>query len=158
MMSRLHTYDIVTTWTGNRGVGTASYRAYEREHQLWAAGKPAIEGSADPAFRGDPTRWNPEEMFVASVSSCHMLWYLHLCAEAGIVVTGYTDDARGEMQEDAAGSGRFTRIELRPRVALAAATESERALALHAVAHAKCFIARSVRCDIEVRPKVAGQP
>lgn len=158
MMSRLHTYDIVTTWTGNRGVGTASYRAYEREHQLCAAGKPAIEGSADPAFRGDPTRWNPEEMFVASVSSCHMLWYLHLCAEAGIVVTGYTDDARGEMQEDAAGSGRFTRIELRPRVALAAATESERALALHAVAHAKCFIARSVRCDIEVRPKVAGQP
>lgn len=155
-MSRLHTYTIVTTWTGNRGVGTAGYGAYGREHQLQAPGKPAIEGSADPAFRGDATCWNPEEMFVAALSSCHMLWYLHLCAEAGIVVTGYTDDARGEMQEDAAGSGYFTRVELRPRVKLAAAADGGRALALHAVAHEKCFIARSVRCDIEVRPVLAS--
>jgi organic hydroperoxide reductase OsmC/OhrA len=155
-MNRLHTYDIVTTWTGDRGVGTASYRAYGREHQLGAAGKPAIEGSADPAFRGDASRWNPEEMFVAALSACHMLWYLHLCADAGIVVTGYTDDARGEMQEDAAGSGCFTRVELRPRVTLAAGADGERALALHAVAHEKCFIARSVRCDVEVRPAFAG--
>ena len=80
-------------WTGDRGVGTASYTAYARDHEITAPGKPAIAGSSDPRFRGDATRWNPEELLLGAISACHQLWYLHLCAEAGVVVTAYVDDA-----------------------------------------------------------------
>ena len=150
--SRQHNYAVRTTWTGDRGSGTSGYRAYSRDHRIEVAGKPAIDGSSDPAFRGDPARWTPEDMFVAALSTCHMLWYLHLCADAGIVTKAYTDDARGEMIEDAAGGGRFARVELRPRVTLAAGADGERALALHEVAHSRCFVANSVSCEVAVLP------
>ncbi len=94
-MHKTHAYQIRTTWTGNRGAGTSDYRGYERAHEFSAPGKPVIAGSSDPAFRGDATRYNPEELLVAALSACHMLWYLHLCAESGIVVTEYVDEARG---------------------------------------------------------------
>ena len=106
----MHSYEIRTTWTGNRGVGTADYRAYDRAHEIVAPGKPPLAGSSDPSFRGDATRWNPEELLVASLSACHMLWYLHLCADAGILVTAYQDDARGAMQTTSDGGGRFTEV------------------------------------------------
>lgn len=149
---RRHDYAVKTTWTGDRGSGTSGYRAYGREHLIEAAGKPPIAGSSDPAFRGDPARWTPEDMFVAALSSCHMLWYLHLCADAGIIVRGYVDDASGEMVENAADGGRFVRVELRPRVTLAARADSTRALALHEEAHRRCFIANSVCCKVAVQP------
>jgi len=148
---RRHTYAVRTTWTGDRGSGTSGYRAYSRDYRIEANGKPPLEGSSDPAFRGDPARWNPEDMFVAALSACHMLWYLHLCADAGIVVSAYADDAGGEMIEDGEG-GRFVRVELRPRVTLAPGADGARALALHEVAHRRCFIANSVSCDVIVRP------
>lgn len=148
---RRHTYAVRTTWTGDRGSGTSGYRAYSRDYRIEANDKPPIEGSSDPAFRGDPARWNPEDMFVAALSACHMLWYLHLCADAGIVVSAYADDACGEMIEDAEG-GRFVRAELRPRVTLAPGADAAQALALHEVAHRRCFIANSVSCDVIVQP------
>lgn len=149
---RRHDYAVKTTWTGDRGSGTSGYRAYGREHLIEAAGKPPIAGSSDPAFRGDPARWTPEDMFIAALSSCHMLWYLHLCADAGIIVRGYVDDASGEMVENAADGGRFVRVELRPRVTLGARADSTRALALHEEAHRRCFIANSVCCEVAVLP------
>jgi len=158
--TRDHTYVVTTTWTGNLGQGTAGYRSYARGHQIAATGKPEIAGSSDPAFRGDGDRWNPEELFVAALSACHMLWYLHLCSDAGLVVVDYADEARGEMVTDADGAGRFTRVRLYPRVALAlaadadAATERERALTLHREAHRKCFIANSVSCSLEIDARV----
>lgn len=155
-MSRTHSYPVSTVWTGNRGSGTPDYRAYDRNHVLQVPGKPAIEGSADPAFRGDSGRWNPEELFVAALSACHMLWYLHLCASAGINVTAYADDALGEMREEGEQGGRFTRVELRPRVTLDPGANREQALALHALAHEKCFVARSVNCAVEVRPTLSS--
>src|SRR6476661_292670 len=102
-----HTYEIDLTWTGNRGTGTSAYRAYDRTHEIGAPGKPALPGSSDPAFRGDGTRYNPEEFLVAALSACHMLAYLHLCADAGVVVTGYVDRARGVMTETESGGGHF---------------------------------------------------
>ena len=150
-MTKVHAYTVTTTWTGNLGRGTADYGAYERDNRIEAAGKAAIDGSSDPAFRGDPTRWNPEELFLASLSTCHMLWYLHLCARARITVQSYEDDAEGQMAEDADGGGRFLRVILHPRVALSAGNQ-ERALELHEEAHRKCFIANSVACRVEVRP------
>ncbi|BDA85823.1 hypothetical protein Sa4125_33650 [Aureimonas sp. SA4125] len=96
MSYKIHRYASHVRWTGNRGSGTSSYTAYGRAHEIAAAGKPVIPGSSDPAFRGDPDRWNPEELLLASLSACHQLWYLHLCARDGIVVTAYEDKAEGE--------------------------------------------------------------
>src|SRR5580704_18305018 len=118
-MARLHSYSVTVTWTGNTGSGTSGYREYKRSHEISAAGKSAIVGSSDPAFRGDGTRWNPEELLVASLSTCHQLWYLHLCADAGIVIEAYVDEAVGVMEESADGSGQFVEVTLRPRVSVA---------------------------------------
>jgi organic hydroperoxide reductase OsmC/OhrA len=153
-MTKTHRYGITVEWTGNTGTGTSAYRAYERRHEIAAPGKPSIPGSADPAFRGDPARWNPEELLVASLSACHKLWYLHLCAVAGIVVTSYVDRAEGEMEETADGSGRFRRVVLKPAVTLAPGMDAALARALHAEAHAKCFIANSVNFPVAHEPDV----
>ena len=155
-MSRVHTYDLTVTWTGDRGTGTSGYRAYSRAHEVTAPGLPALPGSSDPAFRGEPDRWSPELLLVAALSQCHLLWYLHLCADAGVVVTGYRDTPTGLMAEDADGGGRFTQVTLHPQVTVAAADLVDRALALHEPAHHKCFIANSVNFPVEVRPSVTA--
>jgi organic hydroperoxide reductase OsmC/OhrA len=153
-MSRQHHYSVATEWTGNDGAGTQSYRGYRRDHVITAAGKPPIAGSSDPAFRGDRSRYNPEELLVASLSSCHMLWYLHLCAVNGIVVLDYRDEAGGAMQEEEDGGGAFVRVMLKPRVRVAAGSDRGKALALHEEAHHLCFIARSVSFPVEVAPQI----
>ncbi len=156
-MTKTHRYTVTVTWTGNTGTGTSGYRNYERRHEISAgAGKPAIPGSSDPAFRGDQARWNPEELLVASLSACHKLWYLHLCAEAGIVVLAYVDQAEGEMEETSDGSGRFRRAILRPRVTVAAGSDIAKARELHHAAHAKCFIANSVNFPVELEPEISA--
>jgi organic hydroperoxide reductase OsmC/OhrA len=149
-MSREHVYDAaVVRWTGDRGGGTSSYTGYDRAHTVVAPGKPVIRASSDPAFRGDPEAWNPEELLVASLSACHLLWYLHLCAVNQIVVTGYEDQPRGVMLEDDGGGGRFIRVTLRPAVTVATAGMLEAARDLHAEAHERCFIANSVTFPVE---------
>ncbi|MFJ4376487.1 OsmC family protein [Pseudomonas japonica] len=154
MAEKSHHYAVTVTWTGNQGSGTASYRGYSRDHLIQAEGKPAIEGSSDPAFRGDPARWNPEDLLLASLSACHKLWYLGLCAEAGIVVLGYEDHAEGEMVEEPNGAGQFTSVVLRPKVTLAAGADLEKARTLHQLAHQKCFIARSVNFPVAHEPRL----
>ncbi len=149
-----HTYATRTEWTGNQGRGTADYRAYSRQHVISAPGKPDVPGSSDPAFRGDASRWNPEDLLVASLSSCHMLWYLHLCAQAQIVVLAYRDDALGTMVEEADGGGRFSGAVLRPVATLAACADAARATALHEEAHRLCFIANSVNFPVAIEPTV----
>jgi len=144
-----HHYATSVTWTGNLGAGTSGPRAYERSHTIEIAGKPAIAGSSDPSFRGDPARHNPEEMLVAALSACHMLWFLSLCAEAGIVVTEYVDHADGIMVTDSHQDGRFTEVTLRPHVTLAAMAELD---ALHHAAHARCYIANSVNFPVRHAP------
>ena len=119
MAHRTHVYRPVVEWTGNAGSGTSDYRAYERAHVIRSPGRADILGSSDPAFRGDAARWNPEELFVAAVSACHQLWYLHLCADAGVIVLAYRDEPVGTMVEEADGSGRFAGIVLHPTVRIA---------------------------------------
>jgi organic hydroperoxide reductase OsmC/OhrA len=153
-MNRNHCYRVTVTWTGNAGNGTSDYRAYERTYEVSAAGeKQVIYGSSDPGFRGDDTRWNPEELLVASLSACHKLWYLHLCADAGIQVVAYVDQAEGWMQERPDGSGYFERVVLRPEVTITRAGDLEAAERLHEMAHRKCFIANSVNFPVEHEPK-----
>jgi organic hydroperoxide reductase OsmC/OhrA len=155
-MGREHRYSVTVTWTGNTGTGTSGYRSYERRHEISAEGKPAIAASSDPVFRGDRTRWNPEELLVAALSSCHQLSYLHLCADAGIAVVEYVDYAEGWMEETPDGSGQFTRVVLRPKVTVAAGSDVAKAKELHHEAHAKCFIARSVNFPVENEPEVTS--
>ncbi len=153
MAGKTHSYATHVEWTGNRGTGTSSYGAYGREHVIRMDGKPDIMGSADAAFRGNADRHNPEDMLVAAVSTCHMLWYLHLAAEAGVVVVGYTDAARGAMVEDAVRGGYFTEIVLRPMVTITAG-DAAAAEHLHEAAHAKCYIANSVNFPVRCIPQV----
>jgi organic hydroperoxide reductase OsmC/OhrA len=152
MSGRTHHYAVRLEWTGNLGSGTSGYRDYGRGHETKVPGKPILPGSSDPSFRGDRTRWNPEELLVSSLSSCHMLWYLHLCAVNGIVVTAYSDEAEGTMLENEDGSGRFASVLLRPRVSLAPGSNPDLASALHHEAHAKCFIANSVNFPVLCEP------
>jgi organic hydroperoxide reductase OsmC/OhrA len=144
-----HHYEVQVSWTGNKGEGTKTYTSYKRDHTITARGKLPVLASSDPAFRGDPARYNPEELFVASLSSCHMLWYLHLCALNDIVVTEYEDDAQGVMSEKTDGSGEFVEVTLRPRVTVAADSDQAKALTLHEEAHRYCFIASSVKFPVK---------
>lgn len=145
----MHEFRITTTWTGNTGTGTSGYRAYSRDHVQGRPDKVAmIPGCSDPAFRGDGTRYNPEELLVASLSSCHMLWLLHLAVDAGIVVTEYSDNASGTMAENEDHSGQFTGVVLRPRMKITDASRIAEAKTLHEKAHAMCFIARSVNFPV----------
>jgi len=155
--AREHHYRLTTTWTGNLGTGTSDYRAYSRDHEIAIAGKSApLTGSADAAFRGDPARYTPEELLVASLSTCHMVWFLHLCADAGIVVTQYEDGASGAMSENEDGSGEFTSVILRPRAVITDPARLADAVALHTRAHQLCFIARSVNFPVELEPVVVA--
>lgn len=151
---RRHAYHVVVEWTGNRGTGTSDYRAYGRDHVIAAGAKPAIPGSSDPAFRGDAARWNPEDLLVASLSACHKLWYLHLCAVQGIAVLAYRDEAVGTMVEDAETGGRFTGVVLRPHVTVRPEDDLALAERLHAEAHAKCYVANSVNFPVTHRAVV----
>lgn len=154
---RQHRYAVKNVWTGNLGSGTSTYRAYSRNHEVSAAGKAAaIAGSSDPLFRGDPSRYNPEELLVGAVSACHMLWVLHLCADAGIVVTSYSDEAVGEMTEHADGSAEFTRVVLRPQMVLADPARADEAITLHHKAHEVCAIARSVNFPVDCEPGISN--
>lgn len=151
---KVHAYAVGLHWTGNRGKGTTSYRAYDRNYQISIPGKADLLCSSDPTFRGDPSRSNPEEQLVAALAGCHMLWYLHLCAVNNVIVLDYQDEPIGTMAETPAG-GRFTRVLLRPRAVLTAESDLTLAERLHGEAHHACFIANSVNFPVDCEPTFA---
>lgn len=157
-MNRQHNYSLALQWTGNKGTGTSTYRAYERSYTIEAEGKIEIQGSSDPAFRGDKTKYNPEDLLVASLSSCHMLSYLHLCAEAGIVVVDYSDHASGIMEETANGGGAFKEVTLNPHVIVTDESMVNLANELHQKAGDLCFIASSVNFKVSHKPLCQSRP
>lgn len=147
-MSKEHQYTTNLIWTGNKGSGTMDYRSYERSYVISVAQKADIIGSSDSSFMGDKTKHNPEDLLVSSLSSCHMLWYLHLCSENGIVVLDYKDQAVGKMSEGENGSGHFTEVKLFPTVTITDEDQIELARSLHEKANKMCFIANS--CNFPV--------
>jgi organic hydroperoxide reductase OsmC/OhrA len=151
--AKTHSYRTTVRWTGNQGSGTSAYRAYSRNHEIVVNGKPVILASSDPAFHGDPGRYNPEDLLVASVSGCHMLWYLHLCAVNKVVVLGYEDNAAGTMEETDNGGGHFVEVTLQPIITITAQSNLDTARRLHHDAHEKCFIASSVNFPVRVQPE-----
>jgi organic hydroperoxide reductase OsmC/OhrA len=154
-MASTHDYQARVVWDGNTGEGTAAYARYAREYRVLVAGKPDLAGSADPAFRGLAERHNPEDLFLAALSACHMLFFLALCARNGICVLAYEDAAEGRMVTSDDGSGRFEAVTLRPRVILAEGSDPARAARLHETAHERCFIANSCRVPIRVSATAA---
>ncbi|GAA3751322.1 organic hydroperoxide reductase OsmC/OhrA [Spinactinospora alkalitolerans] len=150
--SKEHHYDVRVRWTGNTGSGTTGYRDYARSHDIEVAGKPVLQGSADPSFRGDAERWNPEELLVAALSQCHMLSYLAVAVAAKVDVVGYEDAATATMVTNPDGSGQFTEVTLHPVVTVAEPAMLEAAEALHEKANSVCFIARSVNFPVHHSP------
>lgn len=148
-----HTYKIQVEWTGNEGDGTLNYKSYNRNHKISAEGKSIeINGSSDPSFSGDKTKYNPEDLFLSSLSACHMLWYLHLCSTHKIVVTAYADTATATMEETENGSGKFTEVTLHPTVKIKDARMIAKANQLHTEANKMCFIANSCNFKINHKP------
>ncbi|MEO6838647.1 MAG: OsmC family protein [Ginsengibacter sp.] len=147
-MHEQHNYNLTIKWTGNKGTGTSNYKAFDRSYSIFINNKTQILGSSDPAFLGDKTKHNPEELLVASLSSCHMLWYLHLCAEAKVVVVNYMDNATGTMSETTNGGGHFTEVTLNPIVTVTEHSMVEKAKELHKKANELCFIANSVNFPV----------
>jgi organic hydroperoxide reductase OsmC/OhrA len=153
-MQGQHHYKATIKWTGNKGTGTDNYKNYERSHEVIIENKAVISGSSDPAFRGDKTKHNPEDMLLSSLSTCHMLWYLHLCSEAGVVIVDYIDNAEGTMVETSNGGGRFTEVVLNPIVTVTKNEMMEQATELHTKANELCFIANSVNFPVRHHPKI----
>jgi organic hydroperoxide reductase OsmC/OhrA len=148
-----HSYEVSVHWTGDRGTGTSGYRDYGRDHDVRAAGKHDIEGSADPTFRGDRDRWNPEELVVASLAQCHMLSYLHVAVTEGFTVVDYEDRATASLNLNRDGSGELTEATLHPVVTILEADRVADAEAAHATANSLCFIARSVAFPVHHVPR-----
>lgn len=149
-----HKYSATIEWTGNLGNGTSSYTSYGRDYEVMIADKPPLLGSADPQFRGDSSRHNPEDMLVSSLSACHMLFYLHLCAASGINVVSYRDTPVGTMVIEKTGGGRFSEVVLNPEVKISAG-DPEKAQQLHHKAHEFCFIANSLNCSVKLEGSVS---
>mgnify|MGYP001361163699 CR=1 FL=1 len=154
-MNRIHRYTVTVTWTGDRGTGTSAYAAYGRDHTIEGERKTApILGSSTPKYRGDVARYNPEELLVGALSTCHMLWYLHLCADRGVAVRAYRDEPEGSVRINADGSGEFVEVLLRPRVTIEQPDRAAEAIDLHSRAHEMCFIARSVNFPVRCDPSI----
>lgn len=154
-MSKDHQFSIEIEWTGDKGTGTSAYTAYSRDHLIYKSSKiNFIEGSSAPEFRGDTNRYNPEELFMSSLASCHMLWYLHFCADHNIIVKEYKDHVTGVMPVNPAGKGQFESVTLHPTIKITDHSQIQQAIELHKKAHEFCFIARSVNFTVSCIPNV----
>ncbi len=154
-MTKEHFYKAKINWTGNRGLGTSDYTAYSRNYEVSGNGKEAsIPASADTIYRGEASRYNPEELLIAAIAGCHMLWYLHLCADAGIIVVDYEDEGHGILTENADGNGKFSEVTIHPKVTISKNSNAEIAKKLHDKAHEFCFIANSMNFSVKFQPKI----
>ena len=148
-MANTHEYSSRLTWNGNLGTGTSTYAGYSRDYTVVVEGKPEMRGSADPMFRGSASLYNPEDLFVAAISACHMLSYLALCAKKGVSVLAYEDNAHGTLQLTSDGGGKFEQVTLNPLVKIASGANEALALSLHDDAHKLCYIASSCSTPIK---------
>lgn len=150
-----HTYTSFVVWTGNSGEGTAHYRSYARTWDIAIPGKSVVHCSNDPLLGGDPGKMNPEDLLLSSLSACHMLWYLHLASDHGIVVTRYEDRPIGIGEVERSGAGRFVSATLRPKVTVHGDADLALAESLHHQVHQYCFIARSINFPVLYEPEFA---
>jgi organic hydroperoxide reductase OsmC/OhrA len=148
-----HIYKVTTDWSGGGKSPEFSYESYSREYSITIDGKQNLIGSADPNFFGDASLHNPEDLLVISLSSCHMLSYLALCARSGIRVLSYKDEAIGKMSRQN-GKYQFTEVTLYPKVVIEQGGDLEKAKSLHHKAHDICFITNSVAFPVLNEPTI----
>lgn len=153
-MGKTFQYSLDLQWVDHKGTGTSDSKSYDRSYIIRSSEKKEIHGSSDPAFKGDSQKWNPEELLLASLSSCHMLWYLHFCAQHKIVVTEYQDHPIGIMETDKTGKGGFVKATLKPYVTITESDKIDLAEKLHLQAHDFCFIAHSVSFEVQIEPRI----
>ncbi|MEM7215161.1 MAG: OsmC family protein [Pseudomonadota bacterium] len=153
-MAKQHDFPSQIVWTGNRGAGTSAYRAYDRTWNMTVPGKEVVHCSNDPLLGGDPTKYNPEDLLITALASCHMLWYLHLCSEAGITVTAYQDSPVGIGESEPSGKGRFLEAVLKPRITVTHDSDANKAVSIHDEIHNYCFIARSVNFPVRFEVEI----
>ena len=151
---KIHEFPSLIRWTGNRGAGTSTYRAYDRTWDLCVEGKTVVHCSNDPMLGGDPAKYNPEDLLISALASCHMLWYLHLCSDAGITVMAYEDNPVGIGESEPSGKGRFVEAILRPKISITVDSNPTKAAEIHDEIHKFCFIARSVNFPIRIEPEI----
>lgn len=143
-----HLFKAELKWTSNQNLEDVTKRFYSKSHQIKIEGKPVLDISAAKAFKGDPELYNPEDLLLSSLVSCHMMSYLYVCAQNGIEVLGYSDNAEATLEVSPDGSGRFVEVRLFPKVKIVNSDQVELALELHKKANQLCFIANS--CNFPV--------
>ncbi|MEO0327140.1 MAG: OsmC family protein [Pseudomonadota bacterium] len=153
-MAKKHEFPSRIRWTGNQGMGTSSYTAYQRTWDMCLDGKEVLSCSNDPMLGGDPSKYNPEDILIAALSSCHMLWYLHLCSQADVTVLAYEDNPVGIGNSEPSGKGHFVEAVLRPSITITPDSDREKAISLHDEIHKYCFIARSVNFPVRFEPEL----
>ncbi|HEX8013636.1 MAG TPA: OsmC family protein [Flavobacterium sp.] len=143
-----HIFKAEVKWSSNQNKEDSTKRLYSKTHQIKIEGKPILDVSAAKAFKGDPELYNPEDLLLSSLVSCHMMSYLYVCSQNGIEVLVYSDNAEAIIEVAPDGSGRFTEVRLYPKVKIANADKMQEALDLHIKANQLCFIANS--CNFPV--------
>ena len=146
----MHEYRATTNW--RRTSADFTYDTYNRAHEVKFGGGEVVPWSSAPEFKGDADRVNPEEAYVASLSTCHMLTFLAIAARKRFVVDSYTDEASGVMEKNQSGKYWVSRVTLRPRAAFSGARQpsAQEMSELHHAAHENCFVGNSVRTEITV--------
>src|SRR5680860_79571 len=150
-----HTYTSKIIWTGNSGTGNSTYHGYERTWDLAIDGKMPVSCSNDPLLGGDKSKYNPEDLLLSALSSCHMLWYLHLCIDAGVVVLSYEDQPQATGELESGGKGRFLSATLKPKIVISDGSNLEKARLIHGDVDQYCFIARSVNFPVTCEPQIS---
>ncbi|MBU2927368.1 OsmC family protein [Winogradskyella psychrotolerans] len=154
-MSIKHTFKSQVNWTINEGGSTTNPRTFSRNHNVTIANKVAdLQVSAAKPFRGDDSLFNPEDLLLSALTSCHMMSYLYVCAQHHIEVLSYTDASEGDLEVKANGSGSFTTVRLQPRVTIKDESQKDLALRLHTKANELCFIANSCNFLISHKPTI----
>lgn len=143
-----HLFKAEVDWTSNQKPSDSTKRFYSKTHQIIIEGKPVLNVSAAKAFKGDPELYNPEDLLLSSLVSCHMMSYLYVCAQNDIEVLEYSDNAEATLEVAADGSGRFVAVRLYPKVKISNSDKIELAVELHTKANQLCFIANS--CNFPV--------
>ncbi|MGV0996986.1 OsmC family protein [Empedobacter falsenii] len=143
-----HLFKVALNWIKKESKMDSSTRIYTKSHHISIEGKPDLEVSAAKAFKGDPNLYNPEDLLLSSLTSCHMMSYLYCCAQHKIEVISYQDHSEATLQVNPDGSGKIVKVDLFPDIIISDSSQIELALSLHKKANELCFIANS--CNFPV--------
>jgi len=143
-----HLFKAEANWTSSPNPEQSASKFYSKSHKIVIEGKPVLNVSAAKAFKGDPELYNPEDLLLSSLVSCHMMSYLYVCSQNGIEILEYSDNAEATLEVSPDGSGRFVEVVLKPKVKISNPDKTDLALELHTKANQLCFIANS--CNFPV--------